>query len=316
MTKHNNPWEGMAQNTERRVDASINYDLFWIVDMEGRYGFCIKNADLLNVSSDQINLKGITIKKLINNEKFYNLYLILNKKKDYEIFQCLCEDLILTAKKYDDSEKIISAVEDRLKRWHQLLKSETFLGLSVEVQMGLFSELLFLKKHLISEIGVRDAVVSWVGPDADTQDFLTNYSIIEIKSYRSTKGEIVHISSLGQLENPSKPLFLVAYGLTLSNDGLSVSEMIEIVVSMINDEHTLEIFELKLFEYGYIVGVSDKKTLTKFIVDCEKGYSVIEGFPRIKKQDIMKQIPSVKYSIDLSQCIDYQISIDNIFREE
>lgn len=315
MTKSNNPWEGMVQNSERRVDANIKYDLFWIVDIEERYGFCIKNSHILTINNDEINLKGISIKKIINNEKLNNLYLILNKKDDYDIFQCLCEDLILTAKKYNESGEIISAIEDRLKRWHQLLKSETFLGLSTEVQMGLFSELLFLKKYLINEMGINNAIISWVGPESDKQDFLTKSSIIEIKSYRPTKGEIVHISSIGQLENSAKPLFLVAYGLTLSDNGLSISEMIDSIVTLIDDEHTQEILELKLFEYGYIFGVSDKKKLNKFIVDSEKGFSVIEGFPRIKSKDIVKQITSVKYSLDLSQCVDYQISMDNIFQE-
>ena len=91
--------------------------------------------------------------------------------------------------------------------------------------------------------------------------------------------------------------------------------MIYIIVKLIDDEHTQEIFELKLFEYGYIFGVSDKKKLNKFIVDSEKGFCVIEGFPRIKSKDIVKQITSVKYSLDLSQCVDYQISMDNIFQE-
>lgn len=315
MIKPANPWASMEVNSERRVDININYDLFWIVDLEGRYGFCIKSEKLSSDDKDIISLKGITVKKINENGIFSRLYLILNKKEDWEIFLNLCQDLINTANKYDDDEKIISAVENRLKRWQQLLKSDVYNGFTIERQMGLFSELLCLKNNISNEFGIKDAIISWVGPNFDKQDFLTASCVIEVKSYITTKGEIVNISSLQQLQSPKTPLYLVAYGLTVSERGLSVCDIIESIMKQIDNEWLRENFEIKLFEYGYILGVSNKHKMYKFIVDSEKVYQVTELFPKVERQDVMKQIVSVKYAIDLSQCREFEVTFNEIFNE-
>lgn len=279
-----NPWLVMGENSERRVNINFNYDLFWVVDLEGRYGFCIKSKRLVDDGINIINLKGITVKRITENEDFSRLYLILNEKEDCEIFLNLCEDLINTANRYDDNEKIIIAVEDRLKRWQQLLKNDNYDGLTIERQMGLFSELLCLKNNILHEVGIKDAIISWVGPEFDKQDFLIDSAVIEVKSYRTSKGQVVHISSLQQLQSPKTPLYLVAYGLTTSDRGLSVSDIIEIIKKQIDDEWLQDKFETKIFEYGYISGVSNRKKIYKFIVDSEKVYSVSNLFPRIEKK--------------------------------
>lgn len=310
-----NPWITMRENTERRVDINFNYDLFWIVDLDGRYGFCIKSKAIFDNVTNNINLKGITVKRILDSADISSLYLILNKKEDCEIFLALCQDLINTANRYDDNEKIILEVEERLKRWQQLLKNNNYDELTIERQMGLFSELVCLKNIVAEEVGIREAVISWVGPDFDKQDFLMDSAVIEVKSYRSSKGEVVSISSLQQLESPKTPLYLVAYGLTTSERGLSALDIIESINKQIDDEWIREKFENKLFEYGFINGISNKHRLYKFIVDSEKVYSISNLFPRIQRKDVMGEIVSVKYSIDLSQCTIYETNVNKIFKE-
>ncbi len=316
MTKSFNPWIDISVNSQRRVDKNLNYDFFWMVDIEGRYGFFIDSKNFLSEDKIDINLKGITVKKVSITNNISRLYLILNDNDDHEIFSTLCQDLINTANKYDDSEKIIYEVEQRLKRWQQLLKSNSYSGLTAEKQMGLFSELVFLKNKLASEIGMKNAILSWVGPDFDKQDFSISSAVIEVKSYKITKGEIVHISSLQQLQSSSLPLYLVAYGLTISERGLSILDIVDSIINQIHNECILEQFKIKLFEYGYIDGVTDRKNLYKFIVTKESLYEVRESFPRIRSNDVQSQIVSVKYGIDLSKCTEFKIEFDNIFKLE
>ena len=182
--------------------------------------------------------------------------------------------------------------------------------------MGLFSELVFLKNKLASEIGMKNAILSWVGPDFDKQDFSISSAVVEVKSYKITKGEIVHISSLQQLQSSSLPLYLVAYGLTISERGLSILDIVDSIINQIHNECILEQFKIKLFEYGYIDGVTDRKNLYKFIVMKELLYEVRESFPRILSNDVQSQIVSVKYGIDLSKCTEFKIEFDNIFKLE
>lgn len=307
MIKQTNPWENMSSNSQRRVDKNLNYDFFWIRDMEGRYGFCIESKDILKDSESNINLKGITLKKVGEQDNRSRLYMILNDNKDYEIFLVLCQDLISIANKYDNNKRIISEVEKRLKRWQQLLKNNINGAMTTERQMGLFSELVCLKKTIASDIGINDAIVSWVGPDFDKQDFSTDLVIIEVKSYKTTKGETIYISSFEQLKVNEKPLYLVAYGLTISERGLSIKDMIDTIQNCIADAHILEIFKLKLFEYGYIEGISSKIKLSKFIIDRESIYNVNDKFPKICSNDVSHQIINVKYGVDLSKCKEFEV---------
>lgn len=307
MINQNNPWESMSNNAQRRVDKSLNYDFFWIRDIEGKYGFCIESKDILIDNESNINLKGITLKKVSDEGNTSRLYMILNDNKDYEIFIVLCQDLISIANKYDNNRRIISEVEDRLKRWQQLLKSNINGILTTERQMGLFSELVCLKNIIASDIGINAAIVSWVGPDFDKQDFSTDFVTTEVKSYISTKGEIIYISSFEQLKVSEKPLYLVAYGLTISKRGLSIMDMIDTIQSSVEDVNVLELFKLKLFDYGYIEEISNKTKLSKFIVDKENIYYINNEFPKICINDVSHKIVSIKYGIDLSQCEEFKV---------
>ncbi|MBW4874383.1 MAG: PD-(D/E)XK motif protein, partial [Paeniclostridium sp.] len=236
MTKVFNPWIDMDINSQRRVDKNLNYDFFWMLDIEGKYGFFIDSRNILEDDKTDISLKGISIKKVSIDTNISRLYLILNDNDDYEIFLTLCQDLINTANKYDNKQEIIVEIENRLKRWQHLLKNNNYSGLTIERQMGLFSELIFLKNKIASEVGITDAIISWVGPDFDKQDFSIESATIEVKSYKTTKGEIIYISSLQQLQSPKLPLYLVAYGLTISERGLSILDIIESIEKQISDE--------------------------------------------------------------------------------
>lgn len=313
MTKTFNPWIDMDINSQRRIDKNLNYDFFWIRDIEGKYGFYIDSTKILQDEKIDISLEGISIKKVSIDAKNSRLYLLLNDNNEYEIFLTLCQDLINTANKYDNNQEIIEAVENRLKRWQHLLKNNRYSGLTLERQMGLFSELIFLKSKIASEVGIKDAIISWVGPDFDKQDFLMDSAVIEVKSYRATKGEIIYISSLQQLQSPKTPLYLVAYGLTISERGLSVVDIVESIEKQISDDWILDQFKLKLFEYGYIEGVSNKNRLYKFLIDKESIYEVSERFPKIEKKDISTKIISVKYGIDLTECNEFEVDFDSIF---
>lgn len=313
MTKIFNPWIDLDINSQRRVDKNLNYDFFWIRDIDGRYGFFIDSTKILHDDKIDISLKRISIKKVSVDANNSRLYLILNDNIEYEIFLTLCQDLINTANKYDNNQEVIEAVENRLKRWQQLLKNNNYNGMTLERQMGLFSELIFLKNKIASEIGIKDAIISWVGPDFDKQDFSIESATIEVKSYKTTKGEIIYISSLQQLQSPKNPLYLATYGLNISERGLSILDIVESIENQISDDWILDQFKLKLFEYGYIEGVSNKNRLYKFLIDKENIYAVSEAFPKIEKNNISSKIVSVKYGIDLTECKEFEVDFDSIF---
>lgn len=315
MTKTFNPWESMGESSRRRVDSSLNYNMFWVLDITGQYGFCVQNNTAFAEENEPISLRGISVVRRNETDCIGSLYLILNNKDEWQIFHTLCEDLINTAKKFDDNKKVIEAVEIRLKKWHQLLKNDSIKSFTIEKQMGLFSELICLKNIIVPEFGINQAVQSWVGPDFDKQDFLLDDAVIEIKSYKTTKGEVIYISSLQQLQSPKEKFYLIANGLTITNNGISVKEIVESIKNLISDDTTDELFELKLNEYGYIPQIISKQRLYKFKLDKQKAYKVNMLFPKILREDVPNPIVEVKYGVDLTQCREYEIDIEEIYKE-
>ncbi|MCH8034842.1 MAG: PD-(D/E)XK motif protein [Bacteroidetes bacterium] len=302
-----NPWENMTESSKRRVDSDTPHNLFWITDLQGNFGFCLQTKKIFGDTDHYASLKGISILKRNSKEGNGELFLILNNKEDWQIFHTLCEDLVAVTHRYDTDEKMISAVEVRLQRWQQLLKKNRSKEMSLEQQMGLFTELLTLKDIIVKKVGIKSGITSWVGPEFDKQDFLLNNAVIEVKSYRTTRGTTVHISSLHQLFSEKIPLFLLSFGLTPTEKGRTIEDIVLSIKKLLENEPNdyINIFDTKLMDYGYIPEIITEP-LYKFFVDTKKVFFVSDEFPRILPDSIKNQITSVKYSIDLSKCSEYE----------
>ena len=132
MTNIVNPWISMLESSQRRIDSDTQFNLFWVTDLNGNYGFCLQTSEMFRKVDDVIKLKGISILKRNSKKNYGELFLILNKKEDWEIFHTLCEDLITITHVYSTEDKMIYAVETRLKRWQQLLKQDRNEKLTIE----------------------------------------------------------------------------------------------------------------------------------------------------------------------------------------
>lgn len=313
----NNPWINMQESSQRRIDTESEHNLFWITDLEGKYGFKLQSKNLFKNIKPPANLKGISILKRNSTYNFGELFLVLNNKEDWQIFHSLCEDLVSITHKYESDEAMISAVEVRLKRWQQLLKQDRNQDMSLERQMGLFSELICLKNIVLPKVGLEQAIISWVGADFDKQDFLLDKAIIEVKSYRTTKSPIINISSLQQLYSDKEPIYLLTYSLMQSENGISIETLVEDIKTLLENkpEDLLNTFENKLLEYGYVPEIV-KTPFFKFIVDKNRAFFVSDDFPKISPLHVQNQILNVKYSINLLQCKDFEVKVDSIIEEK
>jgi len=305
-----NPWKDMKKNTKRRIEVDLQHNIFWLVDADGKYGLYIETASSQNNKIDKISLKGISILKKEFEDKA-KLFIGLNNNEDWNIFYSLCKDLISIAKKYENEKLMFNAIENRLKKWQQFLLKNKTIDFPLHKQMGLVSELITFNNLIATKLGYEKALNSWVGADFDKQDFLLDNCIIEVKSYKTSKTPIVNISSSNQLYSDKLPLFLITYGLTPSKDkGVDIEELInKIEENLLKISFELyELFQLKLYEYGYISGIE----IHKFIVDKVMFFNVNDQFPKIIPTMIKSQILDVKYTIDLLQCKDFSIEQSKI----
>ena len=302
----------MPAEAKRRVDSNIEHNLFWITDVSGKYGLYIKSASEFASTELDIKLRGIALIKR-NFENAGELYLVLKKNEDWELFLVLCRDIISTCSASLVNEKMINAVETRLRRWQVFLMQNNDISISYEKQMGLFAELQFLKNVLIPAYGSITSLTAWNGPVADKQDFSLPKVSIEVKSYRSSNGSIVTISSAHQLLSNNKPLYLIAYGLTEDLNGSSIQDVIQELTAYFESEsvQTLQKFEKSIMDFGYMPGVNYDQ-MYKFRVDGYTAYLVKDDFPRIVPGDIASEIVGVNYSIDLALCNRFETDIHQI----
>lgn len=297
----------MPTNSKRRIEEWSERNLFWITDIKGAYGFNIQSSEPFDDSSAKLRLKGIDIGKL-NNDAGADFFLVLSKNDDWQIFQVLCSDLISAAINTKSDRAMISAIEARLRRWQQLLKSDLQRQLTIEIQMGLFSELLCLRDVIGPYIGLGNAVRKWGGPDSDKQDFVCDASAVEVKSYLSAKGPTVTISSTQQLWSDKESLYLVAYGLSQSDTGETIEDLDKSILALLEgDDAVKELFEAKVGQYGFVPELNIGQ-LVKFVSDARRFYLIAESFPRIDPGLLAGEIIAVKFAIDLARCGRFEVA--------
>ncbi|MDE5052479.1 PD-(D/E)XK motif protein [Niallia taxi] len=305
----NNPWLGLDRLSRLRVKELIKYNAFWIVDSFNHYGLMIQCDKNFSQADMRIKLKGIDI-KLDDSFEPNQLILLLKDRNDWELFLILCNDLINIIKDYD--KDLVEMIVKRLQRWQRLLQKKSLRVMTKEEQMGLYSELTVLKDYFIPVYGCSGSINSWVGALGDKQDFLLEKLAVEVKSYRMTSGYSVWISSKEQLNSQKNPLYLLACGINEVSSGNSVKDLVESISEQIDSEELLDEFLFKIEKYGYISEIENEECLLKFRIEKVNGFEVKQDFPKISLDHVSPLINNLKYSIDLSGCSNFEVSINEI----
>jgi hypothetical protein len=119
------------------------------------------------------------------------------------------------------------AISSTLRAWAALIRQRSLL--SVDKQVGLLGELLFLRRVAEAE-GWGSAATSWQGPDSEEHDFTLSRTDVEVKTTRNER-RIHQIDSLTQLRpKPKRPLVLVSIQVTPSS-GKSSTTLPEMVAA-------------------------------------------------------------------------------------
>ncbi|GIN98106.1 hypothetical protein J6TS1_39760 [Siminovitchia terrae] len=300
-----NPWEDIVPGSERLVNKQSRYELLWGVEKNGDYALYIPITNPRNLPKSNISIKHLEIRLYESSTpESYIWVIILKNKQHWNIFKKLCEDLCTVSEVAANEKSMISHLLLRLKNWQELL-SRDIKDFSLSQQMGLYSELKVLKDIIAPRLGLSHAVSSWVGGEKDKQDFLLDNCAIEVKSYRTSKGEIVQISSKEQLYTEKNYLYLISCALTKSETGDTVSHLVSQIKEELKidlDFNTIDLFENKLINYGYSSVLIKEEDLSGFILDRTYVYHVDDQFPKIISSQVPSEIISVKYELDLSSC--------------
>ena len=312
-----NPWNEISQPsreiTARRISAEHPLDLFWARDHQGNYLFIYEFlSETTTPKVDFPNLVGITVvlaNENITQEK-KQLILLLNDKEDWEIFLSLCNDLVQATNDAKNQSPPVQIILRRLEYWQEFLKNKGNNLLGEEKILGLIGELIFINHYLIPAFGVGQSIRFWHGPEGAPQDFNVNENAIEVKCKLGTTSPKVKISSVDQLcsQLPSMHLFVVILGDALINDPDLIN--LPSLVSLIRNKLKLdapdqiERFNNHLHRVGYFE--SDYYLAFNYVLADQKMYLVKDGFPRICSKDLHSAITNLTYSINLSECAQFE----------
>lgn len=315
-----NPWKDIKSPTKDvsalRANPKHPLDLFWAMDNIGRYLFIYEypsNSDV--IINDPPNLEGIEVLSMTTDSNSSRLVLVLKEKINWELFLALCNDLINSTIHINSPKTASSTILQRLRRWNEFLKKKRLDILSEEKIKGLIGELLFIKKHLVPKYGICDPIDFWIGPEGAPQDFNINNSTVEVKCQSGGSNPTIKISSAEQLFSQLPNLFL--YVVTLgkssfdSTDSLNLPTLISDIVNRLETESNhLNKFQDKLMEVGYYY--SDKYLEYSYVLSNESIYQVTENFPRICPNNLKNGITKLTYNVSLSECLPFEISINNM----
>ena len=234
-----------------------------------------------------------------------------------DLFNDLVVSLYQKVKNISDASECSTLFIQTFHKWSEFFDDEKFDRLNKDIIKGLFGELFVLKSFVQKStlVNINDVLNSWTGPYDQGHDFVFDDKDIEVKTKDATKISI-RISSEQQLDNIiGKSLELLV--LSVDSDlveGRAISDLVDDIRVLINN---------RLGDTSILLKAIKQKSLTlknihdydnfrfmpvkKALYDC-----LIDGFPKLIKDNLPKQISNVKYDINLSVLDDYLLESEEL----
>lgn len=307
----------------RRISPDISHDIFLGLEKTtSKRMLLIRVNKLEAIPFEQLPVfRGFEISALkFPDEKPDKIIisLSLNDLSYSDIFSALCEDLFMIASRETDQPKMVRYLKERLLQWKQFLEIYGNQGLSPEAQRGLYGELRFMRDVLFQHMDISRAIDCWQGPSRKNQDFQIGGMGIEVKTSIAKQHQKIHIANELQLDDSNlESLYLYFISLAeTSNLGETLPEIVDSIRKMIvlNNGPVSE-FENQLFNAGFLDKHRNRYNKTGYHDRDVMLFTVDKDFPRIIESDLKSGVGDVRYSIDLSACMEFRIK-NNVFIRE
>lgn len=325
-TKINQIWEDLENNQScsdglqvRRYSNNFLPSVFVGIKSPEKYlciAALIKSSLKIDISSYK-NLRDVNLLLFKDKTKRNFLIISLVNSQHKDVFSVLCEDLLFSISQVTKEEIIVNELISRFEKWKSLFDKISLQGLSEQEQRGLYGELFFLRKFLQNNNDIINVINSWVGCEKQIRDFqLFNWSV-EVKTTHGKNHQKVHISSERQLDiSHIENIFLYHISLDIEKQsGETLNDIVDSLYKILESNFiALNHLRAKLFEAGYFDHQKIYYEKTGYFVRYDNFYKVENDFPRIEEKDIRNGVGDVKYSIILSQCSNYLINEQQIFK--
>lgn len=234
-----------------------------------------------------------------------HIRLYLKKPEHKRVFITVCADVVGTLLEIVKPEHRTVQLQACLAKWSSFFQKYGVEGLSKEAQRGLFGEIFWLQKLLLSDMDQCTILRSWQGCRRNYHDFELGGNVVEVKTTISKEPRKIRINNERQLDDRGfDNMFL--YVLTLHpvlSGGQSLPELVKAVRYILTGNFVaLEIFEESLQEAGYL-DVHETLYDVGYIIKKQELFQVKEGFPRII--NLPSGIGDISYSLTISACSEF-----------
>lgn len=272
-----------------------------------------KNASIPELKN--YRFKGIEIYTLLNeteNKIELYIYLLDNELKD--IFSLFIQNILEEVEQSITENEAITKSLNVVSKWKKLFDKINFNGLSLEQQKGLIGELMFLNFLLTHTKTSTKALNAWTSKEQDFQakDFTLGSIGIEIK-FTTSKQPGIKVSNERQLDSENLTnLFLVLYSTeAVKDNGISLNSIVEQTRQSFKTEEDLNVFNIKLQQYGYF---DDDRDYYDNMYSIKKSFcfKIKNEFPKIVKNLLPLGIYDTTYSIEISAVENFIVEIEEI----
>lgn len=292
-----NKWNEFNRTGYGFLKLSIDHPLVFQVGYCNSVNKALIVMDVQKIENIPCSNAVRALSRELTNGK-WSLELQLLQEEFEEEFLSLGWDIITYSR---EAKNPLNALISRYLSWQKLLQYANKNTMSFSRQKGLLGELLFLRDSM-KEQSKEDVVKAWVGPDGADQDFVFYSTWNEIKTV-ALAAETVKISSLEQLRQEKQGILSV-YVLEKTNPGMEHISLPCLVKEIRNDmaseQYLLDLFNLKLFKYGYRDKDEDEYIKNYFRFIERREYVVNDEFPRLTRNNVAPEIVSGMYTLSLS----------------
>ena len=118
-----------------------------------------------------------------------------------DLYQHLCTDVTSAFLSAATEELAVEALRARVAHWQRFMQSAGDQGLSAERQIGLYGELVVLKRLIEAGSSPAKAIEGWQGPLGTNQDFMFGTAALEVKSTTTNTESLISITNERQLDD-------------------------------------------------------------------------------------------------------------------
>ncbi len=251
-----------------------------------------------------------------DDSEFLLLNLILIDKQFKDVFDILIYDVLEAVLNETNTKVILKNYSNRLVKWQSLFERFKHQGLTPEEQRGLYGELFFMRKFILTNPDFLNIVTSWIGPEKQVRDYQFGSWSVEIKTTNSNNHQKIQISSERQLDTTNLDnLFLYHLSLeTRQQSGETLNQIIDSILEILNSDFiALNQFRNKLIGAGFFDQHRPNYADIGYYIRQDVFYRVNNNFPRIEERDIRSGVGDVKYSVIVSQFSEFTQTEEEVF---